>query len=74
MTANKLTAAHRELPFGTIVKVRSLTTNREVMVKINDHGPSRKDRMIDLNFAAAKAIGLDKLHLDEVEMQVCNPN
>ncbi|MBC7467436.1 MAG: septal ring lytic transglycosylase RlpA family protein [Bdellovibrio sp.] len=69
-----LTAAHRTLPFGTLVKVRSTSTNREVMVEVNDRGPSRKDRMIDLNYAAAKSIGLDKLGIDEVEMQVCSPN
>lgn len=55
---NKFTAAHRELPFGTMVKVTNLTNGKSVVVRINDRGPFKRDRIIDLSFAAAKAIGL----------------
>jgi len=55
---DQLTAAHRTLPFGTIVKVRSLANGREVEVRINDRGPHIKRRVIDLSRGAAKALGL----------------
>ena len=53
-----LTAAHRTLPFGTLVRVVRLDTNESVIVKINDRGPFIRHRIIDLNLAAAKQIGL----------------
>ena len=55
---NKLTAAHRELPFGTMVKVTNLSNGKSVVVRINDRGPFKRDRIIDLSFAAGKAIGM----------------
>ena len=54
----KLTAAHRSLPFGTVVRVRSLVNGRTVDVRINDRGPFLKRRIIDLSRAAAAALGL----------------
>lgn len=53
-----LTAAHPTLPFGTLVRVRSLVNGREVDVRINDRGPHIKQRVIDLSRAAAQALGL----------------
>jgi rare lipoprotein A len=55
--ANGLTAAHRSLPFGTMVKVTNKQTGRSVVVRINDRGPYVHGRVIDLMPAAAKAIG-----------------
>lgn len=52
------TAAHRTLPFGTVVRVRSLVNGRTVDVRINDRGPFLKRRVIDLSRAAADALGL----------------
>lgn len=52
------TAAHRTLPFGTIVEVRSLVNDRTVRVRINDRGPHLKSRLIDLSRAAASELGL----------------
>lgn len=52
------TAAHREFPFGTKVRVTNLENGRSVIVCINDRGPFKKDRIIDLSFAAGKQIGL----------------
>jgi rare lipoprotein A len=52
------TAAHRTLPFGTVVRVRSLVNGRTVEVRINDRGPFLKRRVIDLSRAAAEALGL----------------
>jgi rare lipoprotein A len=55
---NELTAAHKTLPFGTRVLVKSLIDGKEVVVRINDRGPFIKGRIIDLSQAAAKAIGM----------------
>jgi rare lipoprotein A len=56
-----LTAAHRTLPFGTMVRVTNQSNGRSVMVRINDRGPFVKGRIIDLMPAAARAIGMDGL-------------
>ena len=53
-----LTAAHRTLPFGTILDVKNAATGQTVRVRINDRGPFVGNRMIDLSFAAAQQIGL----------------
>lgn len=54
----KMTAAHRTLPFGTIVKVVNLKNHKSVNVKITDRGPHVKGRLIDLSKYAALAIGI----------------
>jgi rare lipoprotein A len=59
--ASRLTAAHRSLPFGTMVKVTNQQTGRSVVVRINDRGPFVHGRVIDLMPAAAKAIGCSGL-------------
>ena len=55
---NQLTAAHRELPFGTQVRVVHLRTGASVSVVINDRGPCIDGRDIDLSMAAARALGM----------------
>ena len=55
---NRLTAAHRELPFGAEVTVIHLRTGAEVSVVINDRGPCIDGRDIDLSKAAARALGM----------------
>ena len=67
---NALTAAHRTYPFGTIVKITNLKNGQEVEVKINDRGPVKPERIIDLSFAAAKVIGLDRMGLARVRLEV----
>jgi len=66
----KLTAAHRTLPFGTRVRVRRLDTNAEVTVRINDRGPFKRGRIIDLSRSAARKIGLLTVGVADVEIQV----
>lgn len=53
-----LTAAHRTLPFNTTVRVTHEQTGASVVVRINDRGPFKDDRVIDLSLAAAERIGL----------------
>ena len=59
--ATGLTAAHRSLPFGTLVRVTNRHNGRSVVVRINDRGPFVRGRVIDLTPAAARAIGFSGL-------------
>jgi rare lipoprotein A len=54
---NALTAAHPTLPFGTRLRVVNLENDRQVEVRINDRGPVVPGRIIDLSYAAARALG-----------------
>lgn len=65
-----LTAAHKSLPFGTIVRVRSLALGQEVDVRINDRGPFIKGRVIDVSQAAAEALGLMSDGVAQVSLKV----
>ena len=64
---NELTAAHKTLPFGTRVRVKSQVNGKEVVVRINDRGPFIRGRIIDLSYAAAQAIGLIGIKQVEIE-------
>ena len=66
--AEKFTAAHRTLPFGTIVKVKNLHSGKTVEVRVNDRGPFSKKFSLDLSQAAAKAIGIYRLGYARVEI------
>lgn len=55
---NAMTAAHKTLPFGTMVEVTHARTGKSVTVRINDRGPFIRGRTIDLSRAAAKRIGM----------------
>lgn len=58
---NAMTAAHKTLPFGTMVRVTNRQSGRSVVVRINDRGPYTRGRVIDLSSAAARAIGVQGL-------------
>jgi len=55
--STELTAAHRTLPLGTMVRVTNQGTGRSVVVRINDRGPFKRGRIIDVSVAAARALG-----------------
>jgi rare lipoprotein A len=59
--AGGMTAAHRTLPFGTLVRVTNRRSGRSIIVRINDRGPFVRGRIIDLMPAAARAIGCSGL-------------
>jgi len=65
-----LTAAHRSLPFGTIVEVKNSRTNKLVRVRVNDRGPYVGNRLIDLSYAAAKVIDLIEPGSGEVDLNI----
>ena len=66
----KLTAAHRSLPFDTWVEVTNLENKKSVDVRINDRGPFVKGRIIDLSMAAAREIDLVQAGIVRVKIRV----
>lgn len=70
---NKLTAAHKTLPFGTRVRVTNLANNNSVEVVINDRGPYVEDRIIDVSKSAAEKLGFIVQGLADVKVEVIDP-
>jgi rare lipoprotein A len=66
---NDLTAAHRTLPFGTVVRVTRLDNGRSVKVRINDRGPYARSRIIDLSAQAAQDIGITENGIARVKIE-----
>jgi rare lipoprotein A len=67
---NAMTAAHKTLPMHTRVRVTRLDTGRSVIVRINDRGPFKAGRIIDLSDAAAEALGMKMMGLAQVKIDV----
>lgn len=81
MTANgerfdkrAMTAAHPTLPFGTKVKVTDQSSGRAVVVRINDRGPFKPGRVIDLSEAAAQQLGMTGRGLTPVKIEIVSAN
>jgi rare lipoprotein A len=66
----ELTAAHRTLPFNSLVRVTDSRTGNSVVVRINDRGPFIAGRVIDLSEKAAEVIGMTGRGLTPVELEV----
>lgn len=64
----QLTAAHKTLPIPSYVRVTNLKNQREIIVRINDRGPFHDERIIDLSYAAAIKLGLEKTGTEFVEI------
>ena len=64
------TAAHKSLPFGTMVKVTNISNNKSVLVKINDRGPFVAGRVIDLSRIAAEEIDMIKAGVIDVKLEI----
>ena len=67
---DEYTGAHRELPFGTLIKVKNLNNGKEVIVRVNDRGPFIKSRIIDLSRAAAITLGILTMGTARVSIEV----
>jgi len=67
---DKLTAAHRRLTFGTLLKVTNLSNRCQVIVRINDRGPHKRGRIIDLSRAASMKLGMSKNGVTKVRIEV----
>ncbi len=66
-----MTAAHRSLPFGTMVRVTNTQNGRSTVVRINDRGPFTRGRVIDVTPAAARALGFSGL--TQVKLSIAAP-
>ena len=64
------TAAHKTWPMDTMVKVNNLQNGKSTIVRINDRGPFVKGRIIDCSYAAGKEIGLDRMGIAKVSIEV----
>jgi len=67
---NKPTAAHRTLPFGTVVRVTNLDNGRQTEVRIIDRGPFVQGRIIDLSFAAARSVDMVGAGIAHVRLEL----
>lgn len=67
-----MTAAHKTLPLPTYVEVTNLKNNRKVIVKVNDRGPFHENRIIDLSYAAAHKLGINRAGTGLVEVRAIN--
>ena len=67
---NKLTTAHKTLPFGTKVKVTNVKNDKSVVLLVNDRGPTQAGRVVDVSLAAAKALGISARGMAEVRVEV----
>jgi len=64
------TAAHKTWPMDTMVRVKNLQNGKSTIVRINDRGPFVRGRIIDCSYAAGKAIGLDRMGIAKVSIEV----
>jgi rare lipoprotein A len=69
---SKMTAAHRTLPFGTRVRVTNLENGKAVTLRVNDRGPHRKGRVIDVSYKAAKRLGFVRDGIARVKVEVAS--
>jgi len=67
---NALAAAHKKLPFGTKVRVVDLKTGKSIIVRINDRGPYKRGRIIDLTVGAARQLGMYERGIAKVRVEV----
>ena len=70
---DKLTAAHRTLPLGTVVRVTDVATRKTVIVEVNDRGPYIPGRTIDLSRRAGEELGITEVGLARVTIEVLSP-
>lgn len=67
-----MTVAHKTLPFGTKLKVTCESTGKSVVVKVNDRGPFHGNRVLDLSYGAAKALGTVGKGVSKVKYEILN--
>ncbi len=67
---DQMTAAHRTYPFGTVLRVINTTNSREVIVRVNDRGPVKQSRVIDLSRRAAEDLRMTRDGVVRVRIEV----
>lgn len=80
MTANgeiynmyELTAAHKSLPFGSLLRVTNLSNEKKLFVRVNDRGPYIPGRILDLSYGAARELGMVDAGVRRVKIEVLSP-
>jgi rare lipoprotein A len=68
----QFTAAHRQLPLGTWVRVTNLRNGRSITVRVNDRGPYVGNRIIDLSYGAAQMLGVRAAGTEKVRLDIVN--
>ena len=68
--AHELTAAHPTLPFGTRLRVTNVTTGKSVTVRVNDRGPFKRGRIVDVSYSAAQSLGMVQHGVARVKLDV----
>ncbi len=66
----KKTAAHKTLPFNTMLEVTNLENNQSVIVRVNDRGPYKKDRILDISYGAAREIDMISSGVVKVRIKI----
>jgi len=66
---NGLTCAHRSLPLGSWIRVTNLKNRKSIFVRVNDRGPVPENRIVDLSYGAAKAVGLADPGIGRVKLE-----
>jgi len=66
----ELTAAHKSLKFGTLLRLTNFDNNKSIIVRINDRGPYFEDRELDLSYASARALGILKPGVRKVKVEL----
>lgn len=66
---DSMTCAHRSYPLGTLLKVTNLESGTEIIVKVTDRGPFRRNRLIDISYGAAKKLGILSKGISLVEVE-----
>lgn len=67
---NGYTAAHRSLPYGTLLEVTNKSNGKKAVVRVNDRGPHRRKVLLDLSYAAAQKIGIVRRGIGNVRVRV----
>ena len=70
---NGLTCAHRSLPLGSWIRVTNMKNRKSVFVRVNDRGPVPENRIVDLSYGAAQAVGITHAGLGKVKLETLRP-
>ncbi len=71
---HELTAAHKELPLNSVIRVTRVSTGKSIVVRVNDRGPFHGNRVIDLSYGAAKQLGIVQKGSDQVKIELISSN
>ena len=69
---HKMTAAHRNLPFGTVLEITNLKNEKKVLVTVTDRGPFVKNRVLDVSYEAAKRLDFVRTGIAHIRARVVN--